>query len=141
MTASVNDLVSCRWWRRATSPTARSSVRDAERRFRPSASINDAVRSMPSGSTTPNPATSSGSDVPGANTPGPLSGSQACATEDGVACCYAVQDKVWVDGPDGQRWEVYTVLADTEVPEARVAPVGSVGPVEPGDAACCPACT
>ena len=65
----------------------------------------------------------------------------ACATEDGVACCYAVQDKVWVDGPDGQRWEVYTVLADTEVPEARVAPVGSVGPVEPGDAACCPACT
>ena len=25
----------------------------------------------------------------------------ATATEDGVACCYAVQDKVWVDGPDG----------------------------------------
>ena len=65
----------------------------------------------------------------------------ATATEDNVTCCYAVQDKVWVDGPDGQRWEVYTVLADTEVPEARVAPVGSVGPVEPGDAACCPACT
>ena len=63
------------------------------------------------------------------------------ASEAGVSCCYAVQDKVWVDGPDGQRWEVYTVLADTEVPEARVAPVGSVGPVEPGDAACCPVCT
>src|SRR4030081_2722876 len=23
----------------------------------------------------------------------------ACATEDEVACCYAVQDKVWVDAP------------------------------------------
>jgi catechol 2,3-dioxygenase-like lactoylglutathione lyase family enzyme len=34
------------------------------------------------------------------------------ATEDEVACCYAVQDKTWVEGPDGERWEVYTVLAD-----------------------------
>lgn len=32
--------------------------------------------------------------------------------EQGVACCYAVQDKVWVADPDGARWEVYTVLAD-----------------------------
>lgn len=29
-----------------------------------------------------------------------------------TTCCYAVQDKVWVHGPDGSRWEVYTVLAD-----------------------------
>ena len=28
------------------------------------------------------------------------------------ACCYAVQDKVWVEDPDGAPWEVYTVLAD-----------------------------
>jgi catechol 2,3-dioxygenase-like lactoylglutathione lyase family enzyme len=34
--------------------------------------------------------------------------------EDGVACCYAVQDKVWVSDPDGARWEVYSVLADSE---------------------------
>jgi catechol 2,3-dioxygenase-like lactoylglutathione lyase family enzyme len=34
------------------------------------------------------------------------------ATEDQVSCCYAVQDKTWVEGPDGERWEVYTVLAD-----------------------------
>lgn len=27
-------------------------------------------------------------------------------------CCYAEQDKVWVTAPDGERWEVYTVLAD-----------------------------
>ncbi|MFF0489361.1 ArsI/CadI family heavy metal resistance metalloenzyme [Nocardia sp. NPDC004068] len=31
-----------------------------------------------------------------------------------TTCCYATQDKVWVSGPDAERWEVYTVLADTE---------------------------
>jgi len=29
-----------------------------------------------------------------------------------TTCCYAVQDKVWVNDPDGAPWEVYTVLAD-----------------------------
>ena len=29
-------------------------------------------------------------------------------------CCYAQQDKVWVTGPGAERWEVYTVLADSE---------------------------
>jgi catechol 2,3-dioxygenase-like lactoylglutathione lyase family enzyme len=33
--------------------------------------------------------------------------------EEQTTCCFAVQDKVWVDGPDGSRWEVYTVLADS----------------------------
>jgi hypothetical protein len=33
--------------------------------------------------------------------------------EDGVTCCHALQDKVWATAPDGERWEVYTVLADT----------------------------
>lgn len=32
--------------------------------------------------------------------------------EESTTCCYAVQDKVWVDGPDESKWEVYTVLAD-----------------------------
>jgi catechol 2,3-dioxygenase-like lactoylglutathione lyase family enzyme len=32
--------------------------------------------------------------------------------EEGTTCCHALQDKVWVDGPDASRWEVYTVLAD-----------------------------
>lgn len=32
--------------------------------------------------------------------------------EDGVECCYALQDKVWVSDPDGAPWEFYTVLAD-----------------------------
>jgi catechol 2,3-dioxygenase-like lactoylglutathione lyase family enzyme len=38
------------------------------------------------------------------------------AVEDGVTCCYAVQDKAWVDDPDGAPWEIYTVLADAETP-------------------------
>jgi catechol 2,3-dioxygenase-like lactoylglutathione lyase family enzyme len=38
----------------------------------------------------------------------------ATATEEDVTCCYAVQDKVWVDDPDGAAWEVYVVKADSE---------------------------
>ena len=38
----------------------------------------------------------------------------ATATEDNVTCCYAVQDKVWVEDPDGAPWEIYTVLADAD---------------------------
>jgi catechol 2,3-dioxygenase-like lactoylglutathione lyase family enzyme len=34
--------------------------------------------------------------------------------EIGTTCCFAMQDKVWVTGPGGERWEVYTVLADAE---------------------------
>jgi catechol 2,3-dioxygenase-like lactoylglutathione lyase family enzyme len=32
----------------------------------------------------------------------------------GTTCCFATQDKVWVTGPSGERWEVYTVLADSD---------------------------
>ena len=58
----------------------------------------------------------------------------ATATEDEVACCFAVQDKVWVDGPDSEPWEIYTVLADVEMP------AGELRTADPGtDAACCAA--
>jgi lactoylglutathione lyase len=30
-----------------------------------------------------------------------------------TTCCYATQDKAWVTGPGGERWEVYTVLSDS----------------------------
>jgi catechol 2,3-dioxygenase-like lactoylglutathione lyase family enzyme len=33
-------------------------------------------------------------------------------TENQTTCCYAVQDKVWVQDPDGAPWEIYTVLSD-----------------------------
>lgn len=55
----------------------------------------------------------------------------ATAVEDQVACCYAVQDKVWVDGADGEPWEIYTVLDDAEM-----AP-GELRSVAPSGAACC----
>ena len=58
----------------------------------------------------------------------------ATATEGQVSCCYAVQDKVWVDAPSGEPWEIYTVLGDAEH-----AP-GELRTVEPGeDALCCAA--
>jgi catechol 2,3-dioxygenase-like lactoylglutathione lyase family enzyme len=52
----------------------------------------------------------------------------ATANESGE-CCFALQEKVWVEGPDAEPWEVYTVLAD--------APTGvtSAAPTEPS--ACC----
>jgi catechol 2,3-dioxygenase-like lactoylglutathione lyase family enzyme len=56
----------------------------------------------------------------------------ATASEDQVSCCFAVQDKVWVDAPDGEPWEIYTVLADVEMP------AGQLRATEPDeDARCC----
>lgn len=34
--------------------------------------------------------------------------------EQGVECCYARQDKVFVTDPDGAEWEWYTVLDDAD---------------------------
>lgn len=28
-------------------------------------------------------------------------------------CCYAMQDKTWIEDPDGNRWEVFVVLGNT----------------------------
>jgi len=41
--------------------------------------------------------------------------------EMGVECCYALQDKVWVNDPDGAPWEWYTVLADSQVMDPDAA--------------------
>jgi catechol 2,3-dioxygenase-like lactoylglutathione lyase family enzyme len=46
----------------------------------------------------------------------------ASVDERGTTCCYAKQDKFWVQGaPDGERWEVYTVLEDASLPLAEAA--------------------
>jgi catechol 2,3-dioxygenase-like lactoylglutathione lyase family enzyme len=34
-------------------------------------------------------------------------------SEENTACCYAVQDKVWVEDPDGNTWEVFVVKGDS----------------------------
>ncbi|MBT8213082.1 MAG: VOC family protein [Acidimicrobiia bacterium] len=44
----------------------------------------------------------------------------ATTPEQGV-CCYAEQDKVWTNDPDGVAWEVYTVLADADSMERSAA--------------------
>ena len=54
-------------------------------------------------------------------------------TEDNTECCYALQDKVWVDAPDGEPWEIYTVLADAE------PTTGALRPVDPESDVCCAA--
>src|SRR5215207_8065809 len=56
----------------------------------------------------------------------------ATATEDEVSCCFAVQDKVWVDAPDGEPWEIYTVLADADADAEMPA-----GQLQPEDSLCC----
>jgi len=55
----------------------------------------------------------------------------ATRLEEQVVCCYSLQDKVWVDGPGGEPWEIYAVLADAELTaDGRYA-------AEPAGAECC----
>ena len=51
----------------------------------------------------------------------------ATATETNVSCCYAVQDKVWVDDPDGAPWEIYTVLDDSDTPNGDLRSTDTCG--------------
>jgi lactoylglutathione lyase len=64
-----------------------------------------------------------------------------------TSCCYALQDKVWTNGPGGEPWEIYTVLADLETSggqprsatgeeSACCASPGSAGSA-PGESRCC----
>ena len=55
-------------------------------------------------------------------------------------CCYAVQDKVWVEDPDHTPWEIYTVLADAPPESTRdgdgtCCATGDVADATPGS--CC----
>jgi len=66
----------------------------------------------------------------------------ASTDERATTCCYAQQDKFWVQGaPDGESWEIYTVLADSPSfygdQEANPQCCGAAsGPAVP-DAGCC----
>jgi catechol 2,3-dioxygenase-like lactoylglutathione lyase family enzyme len=63
----------------------------------------------------------------------------ATAAEDEVACCYAVQDKVWVDGPDREPWEIYTVLSDVEMAPGELRTIAPEADAPADTAACCAA--
>jgi catechol 2,3-dioxygenase-like lactoylglutathione lyase family enzyme len=54
-----------------------------------------------------------------------------------TSCCYARQDKVWVADPAGNRWEVYTVLADIEDDEHDHSRTACCTPTEGQQASCC----
>jgi len=71
----------------------------------------------------------------------------ASVDERDTTCCYARQDKFWVEGaPNGENWEVYTVLEDsstfgsgfdpTRESGVRESGAGESGASEPG-AVCC----
>lgn len=64
--------------------------------------------------------------------------------EGGTTCCYALQNKVWVTGPGGERWEIYTVLADAgselegkTLADVGILPAEATSPAAPGSQACC----
>ncbi|MBO0803322.1 MAG: VOC family protein [Nocardiopsaceae bacterium] len=43
----------------------------------------------------------------------------ATLTEEDTACCYAVQDKVWVTAPGQENWEIYVVKGDADTLEKQ----------------------
>jgi len=45
-------------------------------------------------------------------------------TEAGTRCCYALQDKVWIEDPDGNAWEVFVVRGDADTMSERPNPRG-----------------
>jgi catechol 2,3-dioxygenase-like lactoylglutathione lyase family enzyme len=69
----------------------------------------------------------------------------ATVDERDTTCCYAAQDKFWVSGtPNGESWEVYTVLADSPTPngeaegqECCLDLLTGVSPAQAAATACC----
>ncbi len=61
----------------------------------------------------------------------------ASVDERDTTCCYARQDKFWVEGaPNGEHWEVYTVLEDSPVFGTNFDPTRESGATKSA-AVCC----
>jgi catechol 2,3-dioxygenase-like lactoylglutathione lyase family enzyme len=60
-----------------------------------------------------------------------LRGAGLAPVDESGTCCFAKQEKVWVDGPDG-AWEIYTVLEDGDA-----FGVSSAHAEDTTEAACC----
>ena len=54
-------------------------------------------------------------------------------TEENTECCYALQDKVWVEDPDGNAWEVFVVKGESAVMEKRPSVAGCCVPSISGE--------
>ena len=69
----------------------------------------------------------------------------ASVDERDTTCCYAKQDKFWVSGtPNGESWEIYTVLADSPTPngeadgqECCTSALVEPSPAQEATAVCC----
>ena len=68
----------------------------------------------------------------------------ASTDERGTTCCYAKQNKFWLQGtPNGEQWEIYTVLADSDTfADTEATQQGCCGNatdpgLEPTGTACC----
>ena len=51
-------------------------------------------------------------------------------------CCYAIQDKTWVQDPDGNQWEAFVVLKDNLPTSSQCCTTDSAAPVKIGTNAC-----
>lgn len=56
--------------------------------------------------------------------------------EEGTDCCYARQDKVWIEDPDGNAWEIFVVHEQLPVPQGEETASNPCGSKKPG-AKCC----
>jgi catechol 2,3-dioxygenase-like lactoylglutathione lyase family enzyme len=66
----------------------------------------------------------------------------ATFSEQDTSCCYAVQDKVWLEDPDGNSWEVFVVKGEAPVMKADgsncCVPVGISNKPAAASPGCCP---
>jgi catechol 2,3-dioxygenase-like lactoylglutathione lyase family enzyme len=64
-------------------------------------------------------------------------------TEENAECCYALQDKVWIEDPDGNAWEVFVVKGEADLMEKKAAEAGCCvpqiadGPSTKASGGCC----
>ncbi len=65
-----------------------------------------------------------------------LAAGLATFDEGDTTCCYARQDKVWATDPDGNGWEVYTLLDEMNGEEDNHFAAGGQAS---GESACCAA--
>ena len=62
------------------------------------------------------------------------------AEEFDTDCCYALQDKVWVVDPDGNRWEVFVIHVTDTAPDLEINPAASQPNISADGVCCVPAC-
>ena len=61
----------------------------------------------------------------------------ATEVQEQTTCCFAVQDKVWVEDPNGAPWEVYAVLADAPAETGITGDSSCCVPAVGGGQSCC----